>query len=38
MTFDGSQWNLGREDSDMFQWFVADVNLAQGFRPRFERR
>jgi hypothetical protein len=25
MTFDGSQWNLGREDSDMFQRFVADV-------------
>jgi hypothetical protein len=25
MTFDGSQWNLSREDPDMFQRFVADV-------------
>jgi hypothetical protein len=25
MTFDGSHWNLTREDPDMFQRFVADV-------------
>lgn len=25
MTFDGSQWVLNREDSDMYQRFVADV-------------
>jgi hypothetical protein len=25
MTFDGAQWSLSREDSDMFQRFVADV-------------
>ena len=25
MTFDGSVWSLSREDSDMFQRFVADV-------------
>lgn len=25
MTFDGSHWSLVREDSDMFQRFVADV-------------
>jgi len=25
MTFDGSRWNLHREDPDMFQRFVADV-------------
>jgi hypothetical protein len=25
MTFDGSQWNLSREDPDMFQRFIADV-------------
>ena len=25
MTFDGSHWNLSREDPDMFQRFIADV-------------
>jgi hypothetical protein len=25
MTFDGSNWNLTREDPDMFQRFIADV-------------
>ena len=25
MTFDGEQWSLTREDSDMFQRFIADV-------------
>lgn len=25
MTFDGSRWTLSREDTDMFQRFVADV-------------
>jgi hypothetical protein len=32
MTFDGSHWTLNREDSDMFQRFVADVepDLIQG--------
>ena len=25
MTFDGSHWALNREDPDMFQRFVADV-------------
>jgi hypothetical protein len=25
MTFDGAHWNLSREDPDMFQRFIADV-------------
>ncbi len=27
MTFDGSHWNLNREDPDMFQRFIADVGI-----------
>ncbi|MFD6070735.1 MULTISPECIES: hypothetical protein [Amycolatopsis] len=42
MTFDGSQWNLSREDPDLFQRFIADVGpdriVGRWERPRIRDR